>query len=74
MALLADVFTDLSNWIRDWDRTVFIIVILAFAIIMLALLIALIKGFISSKPKFRFVYFLFLAIIVGLTIYICLVR
>lgn len=74
MALLGDVFTNLTNWIRGWDRVVFIIVMLVFAISMLLLLINLIKGFIGSKPKFKFLSFFVLAILVGLTIYICLAR
>ena len=74
MSLLGDIFTNLTNWIRNWDRVVFIIVMIVFTIMMLLLLINLIKGFIGSKPKFKFLSFFLLAIIVGLTIYICLAR
>ncbi len=74
MALLGDVFTNLTNWIRSWDKVVFVIVMLVFSIAMLLLLIDLIKGFVGSKTKFKVWSFLLLAIIVGLTIYICLAR
>ncbi len=74
MSLLANVFNDITNWIRGWDKVVFAIVVIAFVMIALALFTHLIKGFVGGKTKFHFVSLIFLVIIVGLIIYICLAR
>ncbi len=74
MSLLGNFFADITNWIRGWSNVTFAIVMAIFVILATIFFINLIKGFTGSKVKFRFFSFLFLAIIIGLTVYVCLAR
>ncbi len=74
LSMLGDVFTDLNNWIRGWSDVTFAVVMIVFIALAFMFLINLIKGFLGSKFRFRFFSFLFLAIIVGIVIYLCIMR
>ena len=73
MSLLGNFFTDISNWIKGWSNVTFVIVILIFVALMAIFFTNLLKGFLGSKFQFRFFSFLFLAIIIALLVYICVI-
>lgn len=70
--MLANIFTDLDNWIRSWDDTTFAIIIVVFVALLAMFSSAFIKGLLGEKFKFKFFPFLFLAISAGILVYICL--
>lgn len=72
LSLLGDVFTDLNNWVRGWSDATFAVVMIILVAIAFMFFINLIKGFMGSKFTFKFFSFLFLAIIIGIIIYLCI--
>ena len=74
MSLIGDIIVDLNNWVRSWDSTVFAIVIIILVFIGTMFSINIIKALIGGTIKFKFFSFLFLALVLGAMIYICLIR
>lgn len=70
--MLANIFTDLDNWIRSWDGTTFAIVIIVCIALMGMFSTDFIKGILGSKFKFKFFSFLFLALSTTILVYICI--
>lgn len=70
--MLANIFTDLDNWIRSWDGTTFAIIVIVFVALMAMFSSNFIKGILGSKFKFKFLSFLFLALSTTILVYICI--
>lgn len=70
--MLANIFTDLDNWIRGWDGTTFAIITIIFVALIGMFSTNLVKGMLGSKFKFKFLSFLFLALSTTILVYICI--
>lgn len=68
--MLANILTDLDNWIRSWDSTTFAIIVIVFISLMAMYGTNFLKGIIGSK--FKFLSFLFLVISTIILVYICI--
>ena len=72
LAMLGNIFTDLNNWIRGWSQVTFAIVLCLLIIIGLMFSVNILKGLLGGKTKFKVFSFIFLALIIGIIIYICI--
>lgn len=72
LAMLVNIFTDLANWVKGWDHTVFVITIMILIAIAFMFFVNILKALISSKIKLKFLSFVLLAMDIGVIVYVCL--
>ena len=77
IGLLSDFFMDIKDWIYNWDKVTFIVVLIVIILLMGACLVYFIKKLmpkVDKKPKFKIVPVIFIALLVAMLVIILSIR
>jgi len=74
VALLCNFITDIKNWIYNWDNLSFWIIISIIGCLMTVSLITLVKSIFGENAKFKWLQFIFFALLTGMLTVILLIR
>lgn len=73
-SLLGNFIVEVKNWIYMWNTATFAIIVIIISLLMAISAGAVIKGFISDKPKFKVLPFIYLALLTTMLVLIILAR
>ncbi len=72
--MLTNIFTDINAWIKGWDSTTFVIILICLVLFLGLSTVAFIKKAVSDKPAIKISKIIVIALFVFLIIYICSVH
>lgn len=74
ISMLCGFLQDVQAWIKSWDTTTFVIIVIALVLFLGLSTVGFIKKAVSDKPAVKISKILVIALLIFLIIYICSVH